>query len=79
MAAGDTYRVSLKDLPPALQAKWIRGEWGAVEGCYFTIWNPRRYGIQMPSQLWSLNRARHTRKHVAGMGAYQSDYANHQD
>ena len=40
--AGDAYRASLKDLPPALQAKWIRGEWGAVEGCYFTIWNARR-------------------------------------
>lgn len=37
--AGDQYRSSLKDLPLAMQAKWVRGEWGAVEGCYFTIWD----------------------------------------
>jgi hypothetical protein len=43
--AGDAYRASLKDLPPALQAKWVRGEWGAVEGCYFTIWDPRHMVI----------------------------------
>ena len=40
--AGDQYRSSLKDLPPALQAKWIKGSWGAVEGCYFSIWDPER-------------------------------------
>lgn len=28
--AGDQYRSSLSDLPPAMQAKWVRGEWGAV-------------------------------------------------
>ena len=38
--AGDAYRASLKDLPVALQAKWVRGEWGAVEGCYFVHWDP---------------------------------------
>jgi hypothetical protein len=37
--AGDTYRASLRDLPLALQAKWVRGEWGAVEGCYFAHWD----------------------------------------
>lgn len=36
--AGDQYRSSLLDLPLAMQAKWVRGEWGAVEGCYFTNW-----------------------------------------
>jgi hypothetical protein len=39
--AGDAYRASLKDLPAALQAKWVRGEWGAVEGCYFVHWDPK--------------------------------------
>ena len=43
--AGDAYRVSLRDLPPSLQTKWIRGEWGAVEGCYFTIWDAERMVI----------------------------------
>jgi len=43
--AGDAYRASLKDLPSSLQAKWIRGEWGAVEGCYFTIWDAQRMVI----------------------------------
>src|ERR1700731_2183662 len=40
--AGDDYRSSLKDLPLAIQAKWVRGEWGAVEGCYFAIWDAAR-------------------------------------
>jgi hypothetical protein len=43
--AGDDYRSSLKDLPPAMQAKWVRGEWGAVEGCYFAIWDAGRMVI----------------------------------
>jgi len=43
--AGDAYRASLQDLPPALQAKWVRGEWGAVEGCYFAHWDERRMVI----------------------------------
>jgi hypothetical protein len=43
--AGDAYRANLKDLPVALQAKWIRGEWGAVEGCYFAIWDQSRMVI----------------------------------
>ena len=42
MPAGDDYRSSLKDLPLAIQAKWVRGEWGAVEGCYFAIWDAAR-------------------------------------
>ncbi|MFI5118612.1 MAG: hypothetical protein ACHP8B_18140 [Terriglobales bacterium] len=40
--AGDDYRSSLKDLPLTLQAKWIRGDWGAIEGCYFSIWDTSR-------------------------------------
>jgi phage terminase large subunit len=53
--AGDAYRASLMDLPPALQAKWIRGEWGAVEGCYFIIWNARQMVIpfaEIRAQWW---------------------------
>jgi hypothetical protein len=37
--AGDTYRAALKDLPLVYQSRWIRGEWGAVEGAYFSGWN----------------------------------------
>jgi len=40
--AGEQYRSSLSDLPLAMQAKWVRGEWGAIEGCYFSIWDPSR-------------------------------------
>jgi len=53
--AGDAYRPSLRDLPPSLQTKWIRGEWGAVEGCYFTIWDARRMVIpfaEIPAHWW---------------------------
>jgi hypothetical protein len=53
--AGDQYRSSLKDLPPAMQAKWVRGEWGAVEGCYFVIWDASRMVIpfaQIPAHCW---------------------------
>jgi hypothetical protein len=54
-AAGDQYRSSLKDLPPAMQAKWVRGEWGAVEGCYFVIWDASHMVIpfaQISAQYW---------------------------
>ena len=53
--AGDDYRSSLKDLPLAMQAKWVRGEWGAVEGCYFSIWDASRMVIpfaQIPGHWW---------------------------
>lgn len=53
--AGDDYRSSLKDLPPAIQAKWVRGEWGAVEGCYFAIWEAARMVIpfaQIEARWW---------------------------
>lgn len=53
--AGDTYRASLKDLPLALQAKWVRGEWGAVEGCYFAHWDASRMVIpfaQIEANWW---------------------------
>ena len=53
--AGDQYRSSLRDLPPAMQAKWVRGEWGAVEGCYFVIWDTSRMVIpfaQIPAHHW---------------------------
>src|ERR1019366_4474961 len=43
--AGEQYRASLRDLPLAMQARWIRGEWGAIEGCYFSIWDPSRMVI----------------------------------
>jgi phage terminase large subunit len=43
--AGDQYRASLRDLPLAMQAKWVRGDWGAVEGCYFSIWDASRMVI----------------------------------
>src|SRR5215469_7001132 len=43
--AGDAYRSGLKDLPLALQAKWVQGEWGAVEGCYFAYWDEDRMVI----------------------------------
>jgi hypothetical protein len=47
--AGDVYRASLKDLPLSLQAKWVRGEWGAVEGCYFAHWDHSRMVIPWAS------------------------------
>jgi hypothetical protein len=53
--AGEQYRSSLTDLPPALQAKWVRGEWGAVEGCYFAIWDRDRMVIPFAKihlELW---------------------------
>jgi hypothetical protein len=44
--AGDAYRTALSDLPPALQKKWVKGEWGAVEGSYFgSIWDADRMVI----------------------------------
>ena len=42
-------------LPPAMQAKWVRGEWGAVEGCYFVIWDSSRMVIplaQIQANYW---------------------------
>lgn len=53
--AGDDYRSSLKDLPLAIQAKWGRGEWGAVEGCYFAIWDATRMVVpfgQIGARWW---------------------------
>ena len=53
--AGEQYRASLRDLPLAMQAKWVRGEWGAVEGCYFTTWDATRMVIpfaQIPGHWW---------------------------
>jgi hypothetical protein len=47
--AGDAYRASLKDLPLALQAKWVRGEWGAVEGSYFAHWDQSRMVVPWAS------------------------------
>ena len=43
--AGDQYRNGLSNLPRPLQAKWVLGEWGAVEGCYFSIWDRDRMVI----------------------------------
>lgn len=43
--AGDQYRSALKDLPLPIQAKWVRGDWGAVEGCYFAHWDQNRMVI----------------------------------
>jgi len=47
--AGDAYRASLKDLPAALQAKWIKGEWGAFEGAYFSCWDQKRMVVPVAS------------------------------
>jgi len=47
--AGDAYRASLKDLPAALQAKWVKGEWGAFEGAYFSCWDQSRMVIPFAS------------------------------
>ena len=43
--AGDTYRASLNDLPLSLQAKWVRGDWGAIIGQYFACWDESRMVI----------------------------------
>ncbi len=54
-SAGEQYRASLRDLPLALQAKWVHGEWGAIEGCYFSIWDPSRMVIpfaEIPGHWW---------------------------
>ena len=53
--AGDAYRSGLKDLPLALQAKWVQGEWGAVEGCYFAHWDRSTMVIpwaNIGAQVW---------------------------
>lgn len=38
--------------------KWIPGEWGAVEGCYFTIWNARQTVVPfaaIPLHWWDFH------------------------